>query len=307
MSSQAKGISHSVHVRLVAHANAIGVEANSILNRFALERLLYRLSCSPHRDRFVLKGALLMLFWLGERTRPTRDGDLLGFGDLSDAALVRLFAEISTMAVEADGMEFDATSIRVVAIRQEDVYGGSRVTLEGRLGNARLPVQIDVGVGDAVSPEPSWIDYPSLLDLPKPRLRAYHPETAIAEKVHAMVVLGSKNSRMRDFFDIHALASHRPFIGDRLADALRETFARRGTALPDGLPTGLTPEFASSRDKRAQWAAFRRRSNLASMDADLGELIEELAAFVGPAIEAARRNEGFRQDWQPGGPWQRGE
>jgi predicted nucleotidyltransferase component of viral defense system len=305
MTPQVQGLAHSVHVRLIAHARAVGVEPNLALTRFAAERLLYRLSRSPHADRFVLKGALLMLFWLGEMIRPTRDADLLGFGDLSDASLARTFEEICTTAVEPDGIEFDPSSVRVVLIRPEDAYGGKRVTLAGRLGAARLRVQADVGIGDAVTPEPEWIEYPSLLELPRPRLRAYRPETTIAEKLHAMVVLGSKNSRMRDFFDIQALARRQAFAGDRLARAIRATFERRGTPIPIGLPVALTPEFAAVPDKRAQWVGFRRKGNLIAAPEDLRVVVDEIAAFLGPVVDAARRGEDLAMSWPMGGPWRR--
>ena len=173
-----------------------------------------------------------------------------------------------------------------------------------RLGPARLRVQVDVGIGDAVIPEPEWLEYPSLLNLPRPRLRAYRPETAIAEKVHAMVVLGSKNSRMRDFFDIHTLAMRKSFEGDALTRALRATFARRGTALPAETPIALTAEFANAEDKRAQWAGFVRRSRLTSAPATLESVIDGVAAFVGPLLSAAAREERFTRSWRAGGPWE---
>jgi len=305
MTPQAQGLAHSVHVRLIAHARAIGVEPNLVLTRFSTERFLYRLSRSPYADRFVLKGALLMLFWLGETIRPTRDVDLLGFGDLSDASVARTFKEICTAAVEPDGIEFDPSSVRVVLIRLEDAYGGKRVTLAGRLGPARLCVQADVGIGDAVTPEPEWIEYPSLLEFPRPRLRAYQPETTIAEKLHAMVVFGSKNSRMRDFFDIQVLARHQAFTGDRLAQAVRATFERRGTPLPVELPIALTPEFAAVPGKPAQWAGFRRKGNLLSASEDLSVVVDEIAAFLVPVIAAVRSGEAFAMSWPPGGPWGR--
>lgn len=193
------GLARSVQVRLVRHAKAIDVDPNIVLARYATERLLYRLSRSPHAERFVLKGALLLLVWLGETIRPTRDADLLGFGELDVNALTRIFHEICTVQVEPDGLAFDAASTRVAAIRPEDAYGGQRVTLLACLGPARIRVQVDVGIGDALTPEPEWLEYPSLLDLPRPRLRAYRPETAIAEKVHAMVVLGSKTAACETF------------------------------------------------------------------------------------------------------------
>ncbi len=162
-----------MQVRLVRHARELGVDPNLVLTRFAVERFLYRLSRSPHAERFVLKGALLLLVWLGEAIRPTRDVDLLGFGDLSDESMTRVFREVCSVEVEPDAMTYLDDSIRVAAIRPGDAYGGKRVTLRARLGPARLRVQVDVGIGDAVTPEPEWLDYPSLLGFPGARLRAY--------------------------------------------------------------------------------------------------------------------------------------
>lgn len=238
MTAAAEGLPVSVHVRLVRHAKAIGADPNFVLARFAVERFLYRLCRSRHADRFVLKGALLMLVWLGETIRPTRDVDLLGFGEMTEQSLTRIFTEVCDIEVEPDGLEYLSSSLRAAPIRPDDAYGGLRATLQARLGKARLRVQIDVGIGDAVTPAPEWLEYPSLLDLPRPRLRAYRPETAIAEKLHAMVQLGEANSRMRDFFDIHALAQHRRFNGEPLAGAVRATFERRRTPIPRVSPAG---------------------------------------------------------------------
>ncbi len=296
------GLAQSVQVRLVRHAKTIDVDPNVVLARYATERLLYRLSLSPHVERFVLKGALLLLVWLGEAIRPTRDADLLGFGELDADTLTGIFREICAVPVEPDALVFDVASIRVVPIRPEDAYGGQRVSLLARLGPARIRVQVDVGIGDAVTPEPEWLEYPSLLGFPRPRLRAYRPETAIAENVHAMVVLGSKNSRMRDFFDVHALAMHAAFDGDLLVRALCATFARRRTAVPTAAPIALTPEFAAVEGKNMQWAAFVRRSRLTA-PVDLGTVVRGVAAFIGPVLAMAGRGEPFAGTWSPGGPW----
>jgi len=297
------GLARSVSVRLIRHAKNLGVDPNLVLARYATERLLYRLSRSPHNRRFVLKGGLLLLVWLGETIRPTRDVDLLGYGNLDAGALATTFGEICTWNVEPDALEFDVDSIRVVAIRAEDPYGGQRVTLRAHLGPARLRVQVDVGAGDAVTPEPEWLEYPSLLDLPRPRLRAYRPETTIAEKVHAMVSLGSKNSRMRDFFDINALAGAQSFDGVILAHAIRTTFDRRGTQIPEEPPIALTPAFVNVEGKRAQWAGFLRRSRPKGAPADLQSVIDGIAAFVVPVLSSAGSSEPFTATWPPGGPW----
>lgn len=303
MTDASAALAQSVQVRLVRHAKMLGVDPNLILTRFAMERFLYRLPRLPEAERFVLKGALLLLVWLGETIRPTRDADLLGFGDLSDEALARTFREVCAVAVEPDAMTYLPDSIRVSAIRPEDAYGGKRVTLQSRLGPARLRVQVDVGTGDAVIPEPVWLDYPSLLDLPRARLRAYRPETAIAEKFHAMVTLGSKNSRMRDFFDIDALAARQAFDGQALVDALWATFERRRTDVPSGLPLALTPAFPAASEKQAQWAGFVKKNRLSSAPADLGQVVERLALFLAPVVTAAQQGAAMDLVWPPGGPW----
>lgn len=298
--TQPSALERSVQARLVRQAKDHGVDPNLILTRYAAERLLYRLSQSRHAERFVLKGAMLLVAWLGDMIRPTRDVDLLGLGDLTDAALTAAFSEIAALDVEPDGVSFDPSSIVVVPIREEDAYGGRRVTLRGHLGPARLKVQIDVGIGDAVYPDPQWLDYPSLLDLPRPRLRAYRPETSIGEKLHAMVTLGSKNSRMRDFFDIRALAQREPFAGSELARAIRTTFERRGLAVPD-TPLALTPAFADVEGKRDQWSAFLRKNGLAQID--FGDVIFDVSEFLLPVIGNLAAGRGFDRSWPPRGPW----
>lgn len=305
MNGRPEGLAHSVHARLIRHAKQIGTDPNVVLARYAAERFLFRLSRSPHGERFVLKGALLLLAWLGESFRPTRDIDLLGYGEMSDDSLMGIVREICSTPVEVDAMSYDPETIRIVAIRPEDACGGRRVVLRANLGSARLPVQIDVGLGDSVTPEAEWLDYPSLVGLPSPRLRVYPPEVVVAEKLHAMVVLGSKNSRMRDFFDIHALASRRIFEGERLVQALRATFERRRTPLPATAPFALTPEFAGVEGKRKQWRAFLERNRIVTTVESLDAVVDGVATFLGPALDAAGVQEGFAQTWSPGGPWQR--
>jgi hypothetical protein len=279
-----KNLSQSIQARLLNHARTVDSDPNYVLTRYALERFLYRLSRSRYRDQFVLKGALLMLVWLGETVRPTRDVDLLGFGNLSMEALRAVFQEVCTVNVDPDGMVFDSNSIRVAPIREQDAYGGQRVTLIGYLDTARLTVQVDVGIGDAVSPAPEWLEYPSLLDLPAPRLRAYQPETSIAEKLHAMVFLGRANIRMKDFFDIYMLAEMESFDGAKLADAIRDAFERRRTPLPTDGPDALSPGFGDDADKRRQWNAFRRKNRLAHAPEDLSIVVARLCHFLRMAI-----------------------
>jgi hypothetical protein len=293
-------LERSAQARLVAHARQIGVDPNLILARYANERILHRISRSRHAERFVLKGAMLLVAWLGEMIRPTRDVDLLGFGDLTDAAIATTFAEVVTVDVEPDGVTFDPSSIVVAPIRVEDAYGGKRVTIAGHLGPARLRVQIDIGIGDAVFPDPQWLDYPSLLDLPRPRLRAYRPETSIAEKLHAMTTLGSKNSRMRDFFDVRALAARERFEGRTITRAIRTTFEKRDVKIPKA-PLALTPAFTEVEGKRDQWNGFLRKNGFPSTPFE--DVIHDVSEFLLPVISNLVAGRDFEKNWPPGGPW----
>lgn len=303
MTPQPQGLAHSVQARLLNHARSIQADTNLVLARYATERFLYRLSQSQYAERFVLKGALLMLAWFGETIRPTRDVDLSGYGDLSDVALLAIIREICEQDVEADGMEFDPAWIALEAIRMEDPYGGKRATIRAKLGQARIRVQVDVGVGDAVVPAAEMLIYPSMLDMPRPKIRAYAPETAIAEKLHAMVVLDARNSRMRDFFDVDTLATRMDFDGQRLTDAIGATFQRRSTPPPVGLPLALTPAFAATEGKQGEWAAFTARNRIAGAPPELAIVVERLAKFLGPPLEAVARGGAFRHAWRPPGPW----
>lgn len=292
MTSVREGLARSVQVRLARHAKAIGVDPNLVLTRYAVERFLYRLSRSPYAERFVLKGALLLLVWLGETLRPTRDADLLGFGDLSDDALTQVFVDVCGIEVEPDAMTYVGDSVRLEPIREENAYGGRRVTLLAVIGAARVTVQVDIGIGDVVTPAPEWLEYPSLLDFPRPRLRAYPRETVIAEKLHAMVFLGSRNSRMKDYFDLRALSREEKWDAGQLAEAIAATFARRQTALPAGVPAGLSDEFAQDAQKRAQWKAFLGKNRLEAPALD--EVVAEVRRFVAEPLMLARQKTGAR-------------
>lgn len=291
----------SVRARLLNLTKQSGEEYEQLLTRFCIERLLYRLGRSPHAGRFVLKGAMLFLVWDGQIRRPTRDLDLLGFGDISEQGLRPIFAEICQVPCPEDGIRFLPDSIQVQPIREEQQYGGLRVLVEARLGTARVRCQVDVGTGDALTPPPAEADFPSLLDLPRPRLRMYRPETVVAEKLEAMVQLGIANSRMKDFFDLWHLARRFAFDGPVLADAVRATFARRGTVLPEAVPVALSDDFARDPSKLSQWTAFRRRAKLEE-PADLATVQRVIGPFLLPLIEAARQGTSPGQ-WSVGGPW----
>ena len=297
----------SVRQRLLNLRARYPGDFNVLLTRYAAERLLYRLSISPHSPQFVLKGALLFVVWLPQWHRPTRDLDLLGFGENSVERLTNLFREICQTEVAADGLEFDPASLEVTEIREGQEYGGRRVRLLALLGNARVPVQVDVGFGDSITPGPCEIDYPTLLsDLPAPKLRAYPRETVVAEKLEAMVALGWANSRMKDFYDLLTLAQQFDFTGSLLAAAIHATFQRRKTVLPTALPPALrVEEFGRSADKITQWQAFLRRNALAEPSEDFAQAVEALQRFLALPLTAAaalERNT-FSSNWSAGGPW----
>lgn len=296
-------LAQSIHQRLLNKARERKEDPNLILIHYALERFLYRLACSAHRDRFILKGAMLFAAWTDQPHRPTRDLDLLGIGDSSDQALVRVFGQIVGTSVEPDGLEFDDRSISISEIREAQDYPGKRIKLPARLGNARLNLQIDVGFGDAVTPEPAEIDYPALLDMPAPRVRAYPCETVIAEKLQALVAFDMAISRMKDFYDLWVLSKQFPFEGASLSAAIAATFERRGTAIPSGVPTALTDEFSNNRIKQTQWTGFLNRNGLTDSAPDLSSAIRDLRTFLLEPLQAVFERQVLLKSWKPKGPW----
>jgi len=283
-------IAASVRERLLNIARARGEDFQQILVRFALERLLYRLAQSPYRERFVLKGALLFRLWLDLDQRPTRDIDLLGFGDSDPQRCAALFREILAAGGDLtfDGLAFDLDSVKAEHIRKEAGYPGVRVSMSACLARARIPVQCDIGFGDAVTPAPTRKTYPTLLDMPAPILTVYPLETVVAEKLEAIVKLAGFNSRLKDYFDLWVLIRFENIDLAVLPGAIRATFSRRQTAVPTTLPVGLSHQFAT--DKQFMWRAFLMRSGLAAPP--LAEVIEVLRERCWPLLQAAAEYEG---------------
>ena len=291
-------LSASVLARLLKLAKQRGDNYNLLLNRFALERLLCRIAASPHADRFLLKGALLFSLWYDESHRPTRDADLLGFGPDDADSVVATFRDIADIELN-DGIVFDPKTVRADAIREGNRYGGLRVKLAGRLGNVRCALQIDVGFGDAVTPKPVSVVFPVILDdLAAPRLRVYPVYTVIAEKFHAMTVLGSANSRMKDFYDIAVIAQRTELDGATLAKAIAATFSRRNTPLPGQPPVALTRDFSEDATKQLRWQAFLNKGRLPA--ATLTEAVTLLNTLLWPATEVAATRSAATAVWKPG-------
>jgi hypothetical protein len=291
-------ISASVLQRLYNRARERGDDYNLLLSRFAVERLLYRLSLSRHRGGFILKGAQLYALWGNADYRPTRDLDLLGSGEPQVSIMEDIFRTVADQPIAiADGISFDSASVHGEEIREDARYAGVRIMLAYHIGRARGSVQVDIGFGDAVSPAPNEVEFPTLLDQPAPRLKAYPPETVIAEKFEAMVTLGMANSRMKDFYDLYMLARTFPFDGQILRQALQATFDRRQTPLPTSIPLALSMEFAHDSTKQTQWNAFIRKSQLTNQAPALADVIDMLTKFVWPAAMAAQEQQDFAHSW----------
>lgn len=303
MSRPISNLAASVRQRLTNIAHARGEDFQFLLTQYALERLLYRLTQSAHAGVFVLKGAMLFQLWTGHSHRPTRDLDLLGHGEPSIARFEQIFRDVCRTGVADDGLTFLDTSVRAARIKESEEYQGIRLHIDARLANARIPLQIDVGFGDAITPGPLDATYPTLLDFPAPLLLAYPRESVVAEKFQAMVILGIANSRMKDFFDLWTLVNDFEFEGLPLALAIRATFERRQTQLPTQTPLALSPEFAEDRTKTTQWGAFLRKSKLTNAPASLMDVISLLGAFLMPPTVAVANGNRFGKAWPKGGPW----
>jgi predicted nucleotidyltransferase component of viral defense system len=273
-------VAASVRRRLLNLSQARGADYNALLTQYAIERFLYRLSKSELAERFVLKGAMLFRVWAADLHRPTKDLDLLGFGDATPDAVVAAVRQIVTTTVADDGLRFDPATVTAAEIREEQEYGGIRAKLVAMLGNARIPMQVDVGFGDTIVPRPKVEAFPTLLEQDAPKLQMYPAETVIAEKLEAIVKLGIANSRMRDYYDL--LVIFRMYDPDSyvLAKAIAATFTRRGTVVPEGAPTGLSDAFARDPIAQRRWTEFLRRLRIEDAPEDLGEVVKIIWARV---------------------------
>ncbi|MBU1353663.1 MAG: nucleotidyl transferase AbiEii/AbiGii toxin family protein [Gammaproteobacteria bacterium] len=261
-----RNVAASIRARLKQHADARQQDFNLTLTHYGLERLLYRLSISQHANSYLLKGALLFALWYDQPHRPTRDADLLGFGPDDIESAVSAFREICQIAVD-DGVAFDLTSLKGAAIRKEAGYGGVRVDLLATLDGARIALQVDIGFGDAVTPAPESVNYPVLLEgLPAPQLRAYPKYTVVAEKFHAVCLLGMANTRMKDYFDLWVLLTEGALDTSELHRAIEATFQRRKLEVPSAVPSGLSDAFALDATKQKQWVAFLKKNRLQAVD-----------------------------------------
>ena len=298
ISKSPSNVPASIKARLLNRARNDGVDFNLYLTRYATERLLYRLSQSQHASNFILKGAMLFVAWSDLMFRPTADLDLLGFGEDTTDRFEQVFRDLATMTIDiADGLTFDPDSVQATPIRDEQEYQGKRVIMLARLGTIPIKLQVDIGIGDIITPEPETLLFPSLLDMPQAQLRASTRETVIAEKVHVMAVRGLLNSRLKDYFDIWVLKRNYPFDARILRTALTATFERRRASLPMELPIGLTDAYAKELGRSPAWKIITRGTEAHGLV--LIDAIREIAAFLDPVLtESASIT-----TWPPDGPW----
>jgi hypothetical protein len=279
----------SVRQRLLNLRSVRGEDYNAILTQYVVERFLYRLSKSRLAQQFVLKGAMPFRAWSGQLHRPTKDLDLLGYGASTLDAVAQAVRDVWVAPVPDDGLTFDPATVVASDIREEQEYGGVRVRLVAMLGNARIPMQIDVGFGDAVTPSPVVQAFPTLLEMDAPYLRMYPPETVVAEKLEAAVTRGMVNSRMKDYYDLLVISRTHHLIADTLAKAIAATFKRRGTVLPNEIPPGLSDEFGNDNSAGRLWREFLRRLQINDAPGELNDVIRSVRERYWPAIVKARR------------------
>lgn len=291
----------SVRARLHNIAKKETRQFSEVLQFFAMERFLYRVSQSIHTNRYILKGALMLRVWESPQTRPTMDIDLLGFTD-NDLANIKIqMQDIISTDVEADGLIFDLPSVDVKKITEEAEYDGARATFKGKLGNAKITMQIDIGFGDIVHPAPSRTIFPTILDFPPPNLLCYSRESAISEKFQAMIKHGALNSRMKDFFDIWLLSRQFDFDGQILQEAVRSTFEQRDTPITDDV-ISFTNDFVTT--KQRMWTVFRNKLEQEYIPHDFSEIVNSIRIFLKPIVWALISGENFSSTWKRNENWQ---
>lgn len=301
MKRELRNVPASVYDRLRTRARERREDVSLVHQRYAAERLLYRLAQSPHRDRFVLRGAMLFAVWGGEAYRSTSDLDLLGHGSPEADDVEACFRDLFAVQVPDDGLLFQRDAIRVRKVREQAKYTGIEVKLVVQLKTARIPLKVDIGFGDVVVPGPREANYPPLLDGPSPRIRIYSRESVIAEKLHATVLLGDDNTRLKDFYDLYVLSRVFDFEGITLARAIAATFEQRRTMIEAPLP--LLPAFFENEVRAVRWRAYLKRNELVGASRDLAAVGEALRGFLGPPYDDLALGFEFRASWQPGGPW----
>ncbi len=295
-----KNMGHSVNTRLKNYALQNKIQFEYVLLRYATERFFFRLGRSSLSKHFILKGASAFSVWFGPMFRVTRDADLHYSGNPDPEFLMKCFQKICLTEVPPDGVRFDLDSMRYFEIRKEQQYKGTRITFYAHIDQARVPLQFDIAVGDAVYPEAETMEYPELLDLGAPAIKVYPQYTVIAEKFQTLTVLGMKNSRLKDFFDLWLLSESFDFDFLILQTAIHGTFQRRGTPIPDDFPISLTEDFYSNPLKQSQWNAFIQKIKPERSPATLEEAVQRIILFLRPFVIKDSTPETWKaaSDWQ---------
>jgi len=299
-----RNVGASVRAWLLERSRRTGEGFQFLLQRYAAERFLHRLGESPYRERFVLKGAMLLALWSEAIYRPTRDLDFTGYGSALHDDIASAIREICSVRVVDDGVVFNCGVLTIQPIREQDEYDGICTRFDAMLDGARLPMRIDIGFGNAILPPPIDAHYPTLLDIPHPRIRVYPREAVVAEKLHTMVVLDDRNSRYKDFYDVHALLRHFVFEGEHLVRAVVATFERRRTTISEDLPVALTPRFYTDAGRTERWRNYVDQNELPGVPSDFGVIGKRILSFFAEPWDAIAHEAEFAGTWPAGGPWQ---
>ncbi len=303
MKKDIKNLQASVKDRLLNIAKETNCPFLEILQHYGMERFLYRFSCSKYKDKFILKGALMFTVWQISERRTTLDIDFLANYDNQVVTIEKVIKDICNVSVIPDGLIFDAETVKGQRIKEEMEYEGVRVKFIGLLGRSRIPMQIDVGFGDIIYPSPKAIDYPVILDFPKPLLKGYPPESVVSEKFEAMIKLGFINSRMKDFYDIWLMIHRFNFNGLHLVEALKKTFKRRKTTLPRNKPFFAEEIYDEKSDRQTLWRAFLKKEGIKFAPEKLSDIARELEEFLIEPINSINSNYEFHKVWDVSGAW----
>ena len=297
-----KNLAASVRARLLERSRQTGEDHQFLLQRYAAERFLYRLGESEHREDFILKGATLLALWRGGTYRPTRDLDFTAYGNSWEEQVRSKLQKICSISAE-DGIVFDKEEIKLESIRDHAAYNSFRGKIRAAMGKTRISLQLDIGFGNAIQPSPVDSEYATILDHPAPRIRVYPREAFVAEKLHAMVFLGERNSRYKDFYDLYTLADHFAFDGKSLRDAIVATFELRNTTISEAQPVALTPQFYADTDRARAWSNYLELSGLVGAPSEFEVVGERLSEFLTGMWRAIANEFDFIGKWPEGGPW----
>ena len=293
-------VAASIRQRLKNQSNKDKRPFNELLQYYAMERFLYRLSQSAHAELFILKGALMLRAWRSPEVRPTMYIDMLGRTSNDEGSIITQIKDIISTQAEDDGLIFDSDSIRAERITEDADYEGIRVRFVGRLDGAQIHMQIDIGFGDIVHPEAVMTELPTILDSPIPKLLCYSRESAIAEKFQAMLKLGELNSRMKDFYDIWLLSRQFDFNGANLTEAIRLTLSHRGSTIPTDI-TAFSKEFVEA--KQVQWTAFSKRLGQEHVPTNFSDIVSAVEAFIQPVVSAIASESKAPSSWKSPNTW----